>query len=94
MRTTCRDIASAAGLSLTVLIVAMQGTCLAQESPRRFDPLEKTIPEIRAAIDSGAITCTELVQWYLDRIEAYDRSGPRLNAVRNQRASLAYSSGL
>ncbi|MBY0504797.1 MAG: IPT/TIG domain-containing protein [Bryobacteraceae bacterium] len=47
-----------------------------------FDPFEKTIPELRAALDSRAITCTRLTQWYLDRIEALDRNGPRFNAIR------------
>jgi amidase len=65
---------------LTVALTAMLVT--GQPITSAFDPLEKTIPEIRAAIDSGGITCTQLVQWYLDRIEAYDRNGPRLNSVR------------
>jgi amidase len=44
-------------------------------------PLEETtIRDIHAAYLSGALTCVELVQAYLDRIAAYDQSGPALNA--------------
>lgn len=41
----------------------------------------QTLPELVAALDSGAITATALTQAYLDRIEAVDRNGPRLQAV-------------
>jgi amidase len=41
-----------------------------------------TIDELRQALDAGNTTATALVQAYLARIEAYDRAGPRLNAVR------------
>lgn len=64
----------------SLLAFSLFTTTLAAQA--RFDPFEKTIPELRAALDSGAITCTALTQWYLDRIEALDRGGPRLNAIR------------
>jgi amidase len=41
-----------------------------------------TIGELRRALAAGDTTATALVQVYLARIEAYDRAGPRLNAVR------------
>ncbi len=41
-----------------------------------------TIAELRAALASGQKTASELVRGYLARIEAYDRAGPQLNAVR------------
>ena len=41
-----------------------------------------TIGELRRALAAGDITAAALVQAYLARIEAYDRAGPRLNAVR------------
>ena len=40
-----------------------------------------TIADIRAAIGSKDLTCRQLVQMYLDRIEAYDKKGPSLNAI-------------
>src|SRR5258708_22952915 len=41
---------------------------------------ETSIREIHAAYLSGHLTCVQLVQAYLDRIAAYDQSGPALNA--------------
>jgi amidase len=41
-----------------------------------------TIAELRQALAAGHITAAALVQAYMARIEAYDRGGPRLNAVR------------
>jgi len=45
-----------------------------------FDLPETTIGEIHDAMASGEVTSRELVERYLDRIEAYDRDGPELNA--------------
>ena len=41
---------------------------------------EATIASVHAAFEAGELTCTELVQAYLDRIEALDRS-TGLNAI-------------
>lgn len=46
-----------------------------------FEVMETGIAELRAALDSGAVTSEELVEAYLARIEAYDRGGPLLNAM-------------
>jgi Asp-tRNA(Asn)/Glu-tRNA(Gln) amidotransferase A subunit family amidase len=43
--------------------------------------LTASITDIQAAVGSGALTYERLVQLYLNRIEAYDKKGPRLNAV-------------
>ena len=43
--------------------------------------VEAGLAELRRALDTGVLTCVELVARYLDRIGAYDRHGPRLNAV-------------
>ena len=42
---------------------------------------EATIADIEAAIRSKELTCHDLVQMYLDRITAYDKQGPALNAI-------------
>lgn len=47
-----------------------------------FHLLETTIEDIHAALQSKRITCRELVGLYLKRIEAYDKTGPHLNAVQ------------
>src|SRR5215471_16712501 len=41
-----------------------------------------TIDELRPALAAGDVTATGLVQAYAARIAAYDRAGPRLNALR------------
>ncbi|SEP08914.1 Asp-tRNAAsn/Glu-tRNAGln amidotransferase A subunit [Halogranum amylolyticum] len=43
---------------------------------------ETTINEIHRAFESGDLTSEELVDEYLERIEVYDRSGPKLNSIR------------
>lgn len=42
---------------------------------------EATIAELHAAMRAGALSCRQLVQGYLRRIEAYDRNGPAVNAL-------------
>src|SRR5262249_32163573 len=45
--------------------------------------LENTpMSDIIDALASGRVTATALTKFYLARIEAYDRDGPRLNSVR------------
>ncbi len=42
---------------------------------------EATIAEIHAAMRAGALSCRQLVQGYLRRIEAYDHNGPAINSL-------------
>jgi len=46
-----------------------------------FPVVEKSIAELRAALDAGAVSSVELVAAYLNRIGFYDRHGITLNAV-------------
>ena len=46
-----------------------------------FPVVEKSIAELRAALDAGAVSSVELVAAYLNRIGLYDRHGITLNAV-------------
>jgi len=46
-----------------------------------FELVETTIADIHAAYQSGALTARQLVEAYLGRIEAYDKSGPAINAL-------------
>ena len=43
--------------------------------------VDMTLSEISHQLDEGAFSSVELVQAYLDRIEAIDKTGPTLNAV-------------
>jgi Asp-tRNA(Asn)/Glu-tRNA(Gln) amidotransferase A subunit family amidase len=51
------------------------------QSFRLIHTEEASITDIHQALESGIVTCRELVQIYLDRIEAYDKKGPALNAI-------------
>ncbi|HXR85534.1 MAG TPA: amidase family protein [Stellaceae bacterium] len=46
-----------------------------------FTLLEATIADIHAGYRSGALTARKLVEAYLDRIERFDRGGPKINAL-------------
>jgi Asp-tRNA(Asn)/Glu-tRNA(Gln) amidotransferase A subunit family amidase len=46
-----------------------------------FNILETTIDQVHAVYRAGELTCRQLVEMYLDRIERYDKKGPALNAI-------------
>ena len=46
-----------------------------------FNVVEATIDDIHDAYKTGRLTCRQLVQMYLDRIEAFDKKGPNINAI-------------
>ena len=48
-----------------------------------FALAEASLPVINRALDDGTLTAERLVQLYRNRIEAYDRCGPQINAVIN-----------
>jgi amidase len=51
------------------------------EADRSFHLIEASITDIHEAMQAGTLTCHSLVQQYLDRIEAYDKQGPAVNAM-------------
>jgi hypothetical protein len=51
------------------------------QSTAPFKILEATIDDIHSAYKSGHLTCRQLIQMYLDRIEAFDKKGPAINAI-------------
>ena len=48
--------------------------------PSSLQLVEASVPELQLALRSRLITSEQLVQMYLDRIAAYDKVGPTLNA--------------
>lgn len=48
-----------------------------------FNLQTATIEDINKAFDAGALTSERLVQLYLNRIAAYDKQGPHINAIIN-----------
>src|SRR5690554_6694992 len=49
--------------------------------PSHFTLQETTIAKVHRAMEEGQLTCRQLVEMYIARIEAYDRKGPSLNSV-------------
>jgi amidase len=46
-----------------------------------FQLLEATISSVHVAMERGELTCQKLIEMYIDRIEQYDKKGPRLNSI-------------
>lgn len=46
-----------------------------------FDLQTATVADINAAIDAGALSSEKLVRLYLNRIDAYDKKGPKINSI-------------
>jgi len=61
-------------------------TAIAQTSaapgPAPFTVVEATIDDVQAALRARQVTCRRLVDLYLERVHAYDKTGPALNAVQ------------
>ena len=46
-----------------------------------FEIIEATVADVHAAYAAGALSARQLMQSYLDRIEALDQNGPALNSI-------------
>lgn len=68
--------------SLVRLMVALGVLLPPGLAAQKFEVMETTIAGVHAAFGSGRLTCRALVQAYLDRIAAYDKAGPALNAIQ------------
>ncbi len=67
---------------MTAARVAEQPPAQSQAGrPSTFVPEEATISAIHDALASKGVTCVQVVQAYLRRIDAYDDRGPALNAL-------------
>jgi amidase len=80
---TRRDFLNGALLASGVLLAASSPAdpLRALVTAKTFHLEETTIADVQAAYKSGATTATHLVQAYLDRVQAYDQNGPKLNVV-------------
>jgi Asp-tRNA(Asn)/Glu-tRNA(Gln) amidotransferase A subunit family amidase len=56
-------------------------TLLPAQTPAPFDVEEATISRVHEAMKAGRVTCRNLVDQYLKRIELYDKNGPAINAI-------------
>jgi Asp-tRNA(Asn)/Glu-tRNA(Gln) amidotransferase A subunit family amidase len=69
-------------LAATAISVACAAPTHAQNTMNQpFQIVEASIDDIHAALKAGRLTVRQLVQGYLDRINAYDKQGPNINSV-------------
>jgi len=70
---------------LTFLAGAFSNFAVKGQTPAKpvvFDVFEATVDDIHAALEAKQTTCRAVVEQYLRRIEAFDKAGPRFNAVQ------------
>src|SRR5262244_1106127 len=65
------------------LILALTSTVVSAQTrnAQRFVPEEASISSIHAALSARMVTCVQVIQYYLNRIDAYDHRGPALNSI-------------
>jgi amidase len=69
-------------LCLTIAAIVFTPACArADDGPPAFALEEVSIAELQQRMASGELTSHAIVQLYLDRIAAVDKSGPAINAV-------------
>ena len=66
---------------LCLLLILSLLSPFAAIAQSNFDVFEASISEIQNALSQGEINSVQLVQQYLDRIQAYDKQGPKLNSI-------------
>src|ERR1700728_2074474 len=73
----------AAGLLAGIVLCASTSYIYGQGGKKTepFQIVEATVDDIHNAMKDGELTSHELVQQYLDRIGAYDKRGPNINAI-------------
>ncbi|MFC7687569.1 amidase family protein [Ureibacillus sp. GCM10028918] len=64
-----------------ILVMTMLPLVSVSAEEMEFDAFEKSISEISDALNNNQITSEQLVEYYLERIEAYDKQGPAINSI-------------
>ncbi len=65
-------------VAVTLSAAVFPGITHASET---LDPSEATIAQLQSEIAAGRLTSVQLVDYFLARIEAIDRNGPKLNSI-------------
>ncbi len=68
-------------VAVTLFAIPAGAQQRARTASAPFRVEEATIAQIHAAMQDGSLTCVGLVQQYLQRIDAYDKKGPAVNAI-------------
>ena len=71
-------LAVVASLATAMLHYSVGGV---QNQNRPFNVMETTIEDVHNAYKAGTLTAHQLVQAYLDRINAFDKKGPTINCI-------------
>lgn len=71
----------AIGTGLLAAVIVITGAREGSAQTGSFRLLETTVDEVHAAYKAGTLTARRLVELYLDRIDAYDKKGPAINAI-------------
>src|ERR1700736_1377757 len=70
------------GPKKTAVVFALLLVPFADGAPdRSFHLMETSIADIHKAMQAGTLTCHDLVQQYLGRIETYDQQGPAIDSM-------------
>jgi amidase len=64
------------------IVLALTLASALPANAQSFDPMEATVASTQEALRARRTTCRAVVQSYLDRITAYDKTGPALNAIQ------------
>jgi amidase len=75
------DAVVAAAVTTLCVTYATSGHAQAKNAAVPFQVVETTIDDVHAAFRAGRLTAHQLVQDYLDRINAYDKNGPNINSI-------------
>lgn len=74
-------------VATTLLMASLLSACndssseTTETAKPTFEPVEGTISQLHAALAAGTTSCEQVVQSYIDRINAYDATGPALRSV-------------
>jgi amidase len=64
-----------------LLAITMISAAQAQVQTGPIDLTGRTLTDLAAQLQQGHLTSRQITQWYLDRIAALDRQGPKIQAV-------------
>src|ERR1700693_758373 len=67
--------------ALAVGLLPLTAYLADKPADKPFHLMEASVGSIHQAMQAGQLTCRGLAQQYLDRIQAYDKQGPALNAM-------------
>ena len=66
---------------IAVPVQAFAGTAVSEGELESFELEEATITSIQEQMEAGDLTAEELVDYYLEQIDAYDQQGPSINSI-------------